>query len=56
MSHQIYIACTCSGKVDPHIYLRLQTDIDIDGLLDILEMSDVHQSWTSAAMKNASDG
>jgi len=37
-------------------YLALHTSVDLDGLYDILEMSDAASSWKSAATMNAREG
>jgi len=34
-------------------YLALHTTIDLEGLYDLLEMAEVHQSWMWAAHMNA---
>lgn len=50
---EIFAAC-CSGEaIDVQTYVALHTTIDLAGLLDILEMAEVHQSWAYAAMMNA---
>lgn len=47
----IYLACTVGGEVCARTYESLHTTIDYDGLLDLLEMNDVHQSWKAAKQK-----
>jgi hypothetical protein len=47
------VACTGSGDFDASMYVELQTRIDYDGLLDVLECIEVQQSWASAANQNA---
>jgi hypothetical protein len=39
-------------SIDVATYVRLHTDIDLDGLYDLLEMQEVHQSWKHAATAN----
>jgi len=53
VNHEIMLACTTGDSVDPAMFVALHTTIDLDGLYDILEMSEVRQSWQSAAVKNA---
>jgi len=51
---QIYRACSDpDGNVNVVTYEALHTRIDMAGLADILEMREVHDSWTSAAHRNA---
>ena len=53
---EIFVACTASEGVDMATYLALHTSVDLDGLYDILEMSDAASSWKSAATMNAREG
>lgn len=48
MPVEIYIACTVSGEPCARTYEQLHTTIDYDGLLDLLEMKNVHDSWKDA--------
>ena len=50
---EIYVACTGSGDFDSAMYIDLQTRVDYDGLLDVLECINVQQSWANAANQNA---
>lgn len=53
---QIFIACTIGGEgIDVRTYEALHTTIDLDGLYDLLECSDVYQSWQEAARLNAEE-
>lgn len=40
------------GRVDAAAYVALHREIDLAGLLDLLEAKDVHASWADAAMLN----
>ena len=51
----VYVACTGSGQFDSAMYVELQTRIDYNGLFDILECIEVHQSWANAQIANAKD-
>lgn len=50
--YQIYQACSDGERIDGHLYYQLATEIDVDGLFDILEMKEVLESWKNAAIKN----
>jgi len=51
---QIYRACSDpDGNLNVSTYHLLHTRIDMEGLADILEMREIHDSWTSAEMRNA---
>jgi len=51
---EIFAACVDHrGNVDPVMYESLHTRISYAGLLDILEMRDVHRSHEVAAQLNA---
>jgi hypothetical protein len=49
---EIQLACSSGESIDVATYVRLHTDIDLDGLYDLLEMQEVHQSWKHAATAN----
>lgn len=53
---QIYLACADGETIDARTYEALHTTIDLDGLFDILELKQVHQTWISAATRNAREG
>ena len=36
-------------------YIALQTTLDLDGLYDLLELAECHQSWANAAYLNAKE-
>lgn len=46
-------ACFDGERINDDLYVKLHTEIDLDGLYDILEMQDVHRSWQHAELKNA---
>lgn len=50
---EIYVVCSNGHGIDAHTYHMLDTCIDLDGLMDLLELAEVHQSWKSAEAKNA---
>lgn len=50
----VYTACVDHrGNVDPVMFEALHTRISYAGLLDILEMRDVHRSHETAAVRNS---
>ena len=49
------LACTTGDRIDVATYVALHTSIDIDGLFDLLELQEVHQSWSHAALRNNSE-
>lgn len=53
---EIMLACVGGEAVDVATYVRLHTEIDLDGLYDLLELQEVHASWKSAAVANAREG
>jgi len=52
---EIMLACTTGDRIDVATYVALHTSIDIDGLFDLLELQEVHQSWSHAALRNNSE-
>lgn len=53
---EVYIAVSDGDSVDVHLYKDLQTTISLDGLYDILEMKEVHESWKHAELLNRDQG
>lgn len=49
---EIYVACAREGSIDAATYQALHTTIDLDGLLDLLELVEVHSSWQHAMRLN----
>lgn len=49
------MACSNGESIDVQTYKDLHTVIDLDGLYDLLELSEVHASWTHAAYLNAQE-
>jgi len=47
------LACSAGDSIDAATYVALHTTIDLDGLFDLLELDDVHQSWQHAALANS---
>ena len=50
---EIYVVCSNGHGLDAHTYHLLRTSIDMVGLVDLLEMHEVHTSWKHAEMLNA---
>jgi hypothetical protein len=48
----VYLACSVNGEINAATYVALHTSIDYDGLLDILEMNQVQNSWNEATRAN----
>ena len=44
--------CSDGDNVNVNTYLQLHTTIDMEGMMDLLEMHEVHESWKHAEMKN----
>lgn len=55
MPWEIYVACSNGESIDATVYRDLHSVIDLDGLLDILELREVHRSWANAEYLNAQD-
>jgi len=53
LPREIYLACANGESLDVATYEALHTTLDLDGLYDLLEMQEVHQSWKNAAIANA---
>lgn len=51
----IFFACNDDEGVNPATYVALGRDIDLMGLLDILEMKAVRDSWNHAEMLNSDE-
>lgn len=49
---EIAVACTSGETVDVATYVRLHTEIDLDGLYDLLELQQMQDSWRHAAIAN----
>lgn len=49
----IFHACSTADGIDGQLYLRLCTDIDLDGLYDILELRVCSSSWAHASAINS---
>jgi hypothetical protein len=52
---QIAAACTDRSGINVTTYQALHTTIDLDGLLDLLELRSVRDSWQHAARLDADD-
>ncbi len=50
---EIELLCTYGETFNAQLYLDLHTVIDLDGMYDLLELREVHNSWKSAALRNA---
>ena len=50
---EVYLACANGESIDVSTYEALHTTVDLDGLYDLLELREVHQSWKHAANANA---
>lgn len=44
---------TTAGDIDPHLFMRLHTDISLNEMYDILEMQEAMESWKHANHMNA---
>lgn len=44
--------CSNGQSIDAQTYQALQTTIDMDGLMDLLELHEVHESWKHAELLN----
>ena len=53
MPREIYLACANGDSIDVATYEAIHTTLDLDGLYDLLELKEVHQSWKAAAHANA---
>ena len=51
----IYTACNGPKGFDMAVYTALHNTLDLNGLYDILEMREVHDSWEHAGLKNAAE-
>jgi hypothetical protein len=49
----IFHAVSTGDGIDGSLYLRLCTEIDLDGLYDLLELKTCSASWAHAAAINA---
>ena len=49
---EIYVICSDGAGIDARTYEMLDTIIDMDGFMDLLEMHEVHTSWKHAEMLN----
>jgi len=49
---EIYVVCSNGQGIDAGVYHQLCTVIDMHGLMDLLEMHEVHSSWKHAEMLN----
>lgn len=53
MHHMVYRAIEQGeGRVDAACYVALHREIDLDGLMDLIEVKDVYASWADAAALN----
>lgn len=51
---ELWHACmTTAGDIDPHLFMRLHTDISLNEMYDILEMQEAMESWKHANHMNA---
>lgn len=48
----VFHACSTGDGIDGRLYHLLCTEIDLDGLLDILELRQVSSSWAHAEAIN----
>ena len=46
------MVCSNGHGVDAHTYHLLQTAIDMEGLMDLLEMKECQTSWQHAELNN----
>jgi hypothetical protein len=46
------VVCSNGQGIDAGVYHQLCTVIDMHGLMDLLEMHEVHSSWKHAEMLN----
>lgn len=53
MNNDVFLACCSKDGIDAQTYILLDTQIDLDGLYDLLEMRRVQDSWNAAAKWNA---
>lgn len=51
----VYLACAAGDTIDVATYVALHTEVDLDGLFDIIELRGVHNSWRRAAYLNATE-
>jgi len=49
---EIYVICSNGPGIDVQSYHQLCTCIDMEGMMDLLEMREVHESWKHAEMHN----
>lgn len=52
MPYEIFLACSGKEGIDAATYVLLDTQIDLDGLYDLLEMKKVADSWVAAQQWN----
>lgn len=53
---RVFLACTIGGEgINVKTFVALHTTISFEGLYDLLELSDVYQSWQEAARLNAQE-
>jgi hypothetical protein len=52
MPWEIYLACSDGESINFNTYHALHTDVDLDGLYDLLELQEVHESWRHARVAN----
>ena len=50
---EIYLACQTREGIDVSAYIALNSTIDTDGLFDLLELKEIHNSWVNAETANA---
>lgn len=51
----LFVACANGDGIDAVTFQALHTSIDLDGLYDLIEMSDAAESWKSAAIMNTNE-
>jgi hypothetical protein len=53
MHYDVFLACCTKDGINAQTYKLLCTEIDTNGLYDLLEMREVQQSWDAAAQWNS---
>jgi len=51
----IFALCNTREGINADMYVKLQTEIDLEGLLDLLEMQHARGSWLHADMFNSDE-
>jgi hypothetical protein len=53
---EIFLACQTREGIDVSAYIAVHSTLDTTGLLDLLELKEVQNSWVDAASANAREG